>query len=133
MNEASKFKEMKFVLHTVFDNMVAPYSMAKMIVFSERVCINVFPFVFQFQLESFFTLPPHERKFVPRGKKHLQALLDVCLEQWFKIVVRQSITYRTCCLSLLAHAIYRDFFFRRKKKTKITSEIFSSPELKAHW
>ncbi|XP_053399930.1 calcium uptake protein 3, mitochondrial-like isoform X2 [Mercenaria mercenaria] len=28
-------------------------------------------------LESFFTLPPHERKFVPREKKHLQALLDL--------------------------------------------------------
>ncbi|KAL4230495.1 Calcium uptake protein 3 [Mactra antiquata] len=28
-------------------------------------------------LESFFTLPPHERKFVPREKKHVQALLDL--------------------------------------------------------
>ncbi|XP_060558444.1 calcium uptake protein 3, mitochondrial-like isoform X2 [Ruditapes philippinarum] len=28
-------------------------------------------------LESFFILPPHERKFVPREKKHLQALLDL--------------------------------------------------------
>jgi len=36
-----------------------------------------FDFLVSFQLESFFTLPPNERKFVPREKTHLQSLLDV--------------------------------------------------------
>ena len=31
-----------------------------------------------FQLESFFALPPKERKFVPRPSAQLQAILDVC-------------------------------------------------------
>jgi hypothetical protein len=31
-----------------------------------------------FQLESFFALPPKERKFVPRPSAQMQAILDVC-------------------------------------------------------
>lgn len=47
-----------------------------------RHCIGdwaliLFFFVMFFQLETFFTLPPQERKFVPREQKKLQALLDV--------------------------------------------------------
>ena len=39
---------------------------------------SVFCFLILFQLENFFVLPKHERKFVPRDQLKLQKLLDVC-------------------------------------------------------